>query len=233
MARRIAIVEDEPVILENYADALRREGYDVNTFPDRLSALSAFRVRLPDLALLDIRLGAESEGGYDLCRELRALSPTVPIIFLTARNSDVDVVSGLRVGADDYVSKDTSLPHLLARVAALLRRIDAMQAPPVAAETLARGALRLDIDRMRATWSGDALELTVTEFWILHALARYPGHVKTRGQLMDDANVLVDDATITSHIKRIRRKFERLDPGFRAIETVYGLGYRWSDEAGA
>jgi two-component system OmpR family response regulator len=227
----IAIVEDEAAIGENYAAAFRREGYEVRTFVERKSALTWFRTRLPDLALLDIRLGAEAEAGFELCRELRALAPTLPIIFLTARDSDFDVVSGFRLGADDYVSKDTSMPHLLARVAALLRRIDALRAPGAAAEVIRRGHLELDLDRMQVTWRGEPIALTVTELWIVHALARHPGHVKSRGQLMQEANVVVDDTTITSHIKRVRRKFESVDPGFEAIETAYGLGYRWSEAA--
>lgn len=228
VARVIAMVEDEPAILENYADAFRREGYEVKTFRDRLSALAWCRTRLPDLAVLDIRLGSEGEAGFDLCRDLRGLSASLPIIFLTARDSDLDVVSGLRVGADDYVSKGTSLPHLLARVAALFRRVDALREPVAVADVLERGALTLDLDRMHVTWKSQPVDLTVTEFWILNALARYPGHVKTRDQLMQEASVVVDDATITSHIKRLRRKFEQLDGEFESIETVYGLGYRWA-----
>ena len=229
MAHSIVLVEDEPVILENYSDALTREGYDVKAFMDRSSALTWCKTRLPDLAVLDIRLGREAEAGFDLCRELRAMSSSLPIIFLTARDSDVDIVSGLRVGADDFVSKDTSLPHLLARIAALFRRVDALREPARVADVLDRGDLRLDVDRMQASWKRSAVDLTVTEYWILHALARYPGHVKTRDQLMQDANILVDDATITSHIKRVRRKFEQLDADFSSIQTVYGLGYRWAE----
>ena len=228
MARVVALVEDEPAILENYTDALTREGYDVKAFLDARSALSWCRARLPDLAVLDIRLGNEAEAGFDLCRELRSLPSSLPIVFLTARDSDVDVVSGLRVGADDFVSKDTSLPHLLARIAALFRRVDALREPGKAAEVLDRGDLRLDQDRMQTTWKGHVIDLTVTEYWILHALARYPGHVKTRDQLMQEASVVGDDATITSHIKRVRRKFEAVDVDFDGIETVYGLGYRWT-----
>ena len=230
MARVVALVEDETAILENYSEALAREGYEVKAFVDARSALIWCRTRLPDLAVLDIRLGDEAEAGFDLCRELRAMSSSLPIIFLTARDSDVDVVSGLRVGADDFVSKDTSLAHLLARIAALFRRIEALREPNKTAEVLDRGNLRLDLDRMQATWKGSTLDLTVTEYWILHALARYTGHVKTRDQLMQEANVVVDDATITSHIKRVRRKFEAVDKNFAAIETVYGLGYRWTSD---
>lgn len=231
MGRSIAIVEDDDAIRENYAAILRRQGYDVTTYRARDSALDAFRLRLPDLAILDIGLGEEPEGGFELCRELRAMSATVPIIFLTARDSDLDAVSGLRLGADDYLTKVISMPHLLARVAALLRRVEALKTPSAAAAVLVRGRLILDIDRMTATWEGQGVPLTVTEFWIVHALVRFPGHVKQRAQLMDDANMVVDENTITSHIKRIRRKFLQLDTEFNCIEAVYGAGYRWMNEA--
>ena len=227
MSRRIAIVEDEAALRENYAEVFRRQGYEVSTFADRVRALGALRERLPDVAILDIGLGNEAEGGFDLCRDLRGLSPTLPIIFLTARDSDLDTISGLRLGADDYLTKDISLPHLLARVAALLRRVEALRRPEDASRIMQRGSLRLDPDRMSASWRGEAVPLTVTEFWIVHSLTRFPGHVKTRDQLMSDASVVVDDSTITSHIKRVRRKFQELDAGFDRIETVYAMGYRW------
>jgi len=227
MARRIAIVEDDPAIRENYADVLRRQSYEVTTFANRPDALRAMRIRLPDLALIDIGLGEEIEGGFALCRELRALSSTLPIMFLTARDGDLDTVSGLRMGADDYLTKDTSLPHLLARIAALFRRIEVMSAPPLAEDVLERGPLRLNLKRLQAHWGQQQVELTLTEFWIVHALAKFPGHVKDRDALMREANLTVDDSTITSHIKRIRRKFTALDAAFDAIESVYGMGYRW------
>ena len=227
MARRIAIVEDDPAIRENYADVLRRQGYEVAAFADRTEALKAIRTRLPDLALIDIGLAGEVEGGFALCRELRALSSALPIIFLTARDGDLDTVSGLRMGADDYLTKDISFPHLLARIAALFRRIEVMGAPSAAEDVLERGQLSLNLKRMEAHWSGQRVELTLTEFWIVHALAKFPGHVKDRDALMRDASITVDDSTITSHVKRIRRKFAALDPQFDSIQSVYGLGYRW------
>jgi len=230
MTRRIAIVEDERAIRENYRDALVSQGYEVMLFENRRQALDSLRSRLPDLALLDIGLGADVDGGFALCRELRALSPTLPIIFLTARDSDFDVVSGLRMGADDYVTKDVSLPHLFARIGALFRRIEAASESKETEEVLSRGSLTLDVARLLATWKGQRADLTLTEFWLVHALARHPGHVKDREALMNAARMLVDDSTITSHIKRVRRKFEAMDPGFDRIETVYGMGYRWDPE---
>ncbi len=228
MQRQIAIVEDEVAIRQNYTEALRRYNYRVQGYGDRPAALEAFRRRLPDLVIIDVGLGEDVEGGFELCRELRSLSRSLPIIFLTARDSDLDVISGLRLGADDYLTKDISLPHLVTRVAALFRRVEALSGDRGEERLLERGDLSLSADRMEVSWKGVPVPLTVTEFWIIHSLARHPGHVRTRQQLMDDANVLVDDQTITSHVKRIRRKFEALDGEFDQLHTVYGAGYRWS-----
>lgn len=230
MIRRIAIVEDEPAIRDNYNDALRRHGYDVVAHANAEMALTAFRTRLPDLALIDIGLGDDPDAGFTLTRELRAMSPGLPIIFLSARDSEFDIVAGLRLGADDYLTKDVSLPQLLARIAALLRRSDLAATPAEADEVIERGALVLDVGRMSARWNGERIDLTLTEFWIVHALARHPGHVRDREQLMRDANTVVDDGTITSHVKRIRRKFLAHDPAFDRIATVYGVGYRWDPD---
>ncbi len=229
MSKRVAIVEDEPAIRENYADVLKKQGYDVQTYSNRTEAMKAFELRLPDLALLDIGLEDEIDGGFELCRELRNMSATLPIIFLTARDSDFDVISGLRLGADDYLTKDIGLPHLTARIAALFRRTEALKAPPETESLIEHGKLCLDLNRFTVTWDKKPIDLTLTEFWLVHALARYPGHVKNRDQLMQESNVVVDDSTITSHIKRIRKKFIVFDSEFDAIETVYGMGYRWLD----
>ena len=230
MSRRIAIVEDEPALRENVADALRRHGYEVVTFASRPEALAALRTRLPDLALIDIGLGDDVDGGFALCRELRAMSARLPIIFLSARDSDFDIVAGLRLGADDYLTKDTSLPHLAARISALFRRSDLIDSPPASEDVMTRGPLTLDGKRLTSEWNGKRVDLTLTEFWMVHALARFPGHVKDRDSLMRDARIVVDDSTITSHIKRIRRKFQAIDPAFDRIASVYGMGYRWSAE---
>ena len=227
MRRRIAIVEDDPAIRANYAEALQKHGFEVAAYGDRESALGALRVRLPDLAIIDIGLGPDVDGGFALCRELRALSATLPILFLTARDSDFDIVSGLRLGADDYLTKDISLPQLLARIAALFRRADLQHQPQAAEERLERGALVIDLKRFSAAWRDQAVPLTLTEFWMVHALAKFPEHVKSREQLMREANLVVDDGTVTSHVKRIRRKFLAVDPAFDAIDTAYGMGYRW------
>lgn len=228
MKRLIAIVEDEPAIRDNYAAAFTREGYVVRTYGNRAQAMAAFAARLPDLAVIDISLEDEPEGGFELCRQLRGLSAELPIIFLTARDSELDAVSGLRLGADDFLTKDLSLAHLIARVNALFRRLDALRKPPGDdSQIIRRGPLTLDVERMRVEWESKVVLLSLTEFWIVHALARHPGHVKNRQQLMDAASVVLDDNTITSHVKRIRRKFQSIDPPFDALQTVYGMGYRW------
>ncbi|MDX1625399.1 MAG: proteobacterial dedicated sortase system response regulator [Wenzhouxiangellaceae bacterium] len=230
MRRNIAVVEDEEAIRENLCATIRRHGFDAQPFPDRVAAEQAFEAALPDLAIIDIGLGDEPEGGFELCRRLRARSSRLPILFLTARDSEIDAVSGLRLGADDFLNKDISSAHLMARIQALFRRADAAREESAAAdESLCRGALRIDRQRLEVRWNGRTVPLTVTEFWIVHALAERPGHVKTRGQLMDAANLFIDDATVTSHVKRIRRKFEAVDPDFAALSTVHGAGYRWQD----
>jgi two-component system OmpR family response regulator len=229
MKKLIAIVEDEPAIRDNYAAAFTREGYSVRTYGNRTQAMAAFAQRLPDLAVIDISLEDEPEGGFELCRELRARSAELPIIFLTARDTELDAVSGLRLGADDFLTKDLSLAHLIARVNALFRRVDALRRPHAVDQVVRRGPLTLDAERMQVEWNSEVVLLSLTEFWIVHALAKNPGHVKNRQQLMDAANVVLDDNTITSHIKRIRRKFQVLDQSFDAVQTVYGMGYRWVD----
>ena len=227
MPRHIVIVEDEDAIAQNYCDALRRQGYKVTHYRSRQEAVDAFNARLPDLAIIDVGLGDDIEGGFELCRDLRSRSAELPIIFLTARDSEFDVVSGLRLGADDYLTKDISQPHMLARITALFRRIDTLQAPKNQEAEIQRGKLNVNMDRMAAKWGDDLIDLTITELWIVHALAQHPGHVKNRQQLMDAANVVLDDNTITSHIKRIRKKFREFDDQFDAIQTAYGMGYRW------
>ncbi len=228
MRKHIALVEDEPAIRSNYADALLKQGYDVTAYANRNDAMARFKVRLPDLVLIDIGLGDEAEGGFDMCRELRGMSTTLPIIFLTARDSDFDAISGLRLGADDYLTKDITMPQLLARIAALFRRLDALRAPVNQNARLLHGDLMIDTNRLLVEWKGRKIDLTLTEFWIVHSLAHIPGYVKNREQLMGEANIFVDEGTVTSHIKRIRKKFKAIDPVFDCIETMYGMGYRWN-----
>lgn len=227
MGKKIALVEDEPSLQVNYREALERHGYEVCVYSNRPDAIAAFNTDLPDLAIIDVGLGNEAEGGFELCRQLRAMAPLLPIIFLTALDSELDTISGLRLGADDYLTKDISLAHLVARVVALFRRVDAHNQPDLPEDSVKTGGLMIDMKRMIATWNGKTVTLSVTELWMTHALAVHPGHVKSRQQLMDVANVVLDDATVTSHVKRIRRKFLAVDRDFDRIETAYGMGYRW------
>ena len=227
MARTIAIVEDEKAIRENYTDAFTRQGYAVNAYTTREQAMEQFRIRLPDLVVLDIALADDVDAGFEMCRELRSASKALPIIFLTARDSDFDAISGLRLGADDYLTKDTSIPQTLARISTLFRRVEALRSSNDEQDIRHVGKLSIDVDRVQVCWDAHPIDLTLTEFWIVNALAKRPGHVKTRDQLMDDAKVFVDDTTITSHIKRVRKKFRAIDTDFDCIETVYGMGYRW------
>lgn len=228
MAKYVALVEDEAAIRENYSDALEKHGYEVKSFSNRDTALKAFKQQLPDLAIIDIGLGDDVEGGFELCRELRGMSSSVPIMFLSARDSDLDTISGLRLGADDYLTKDISIAQVLARVTALFRRIEALQSDESKDDLRRVGDLSIDINSMRVEWKGNKIDFTLTEFWMLHSIAKIPGHVKNRDQLMQDANIFVDDGTVTSHIKRVRRKFEQVDSNFDCIETIYGMGYRWN-----
>ena len=226
MTKQILLVEDELILCDNYAKTIRENGYEVVTCHTKRQALEIINKRLPDLAILDIGLGDEMEAGFDLCREIRALSQTIPIIFLTARDSDVDAVSGLRLGADDYLSKDTSIHNLLARIAALFRRLEALESTSDIGQ-IKRGKLTVDTARFRIKWGDDIIDLSLTEFWIVHSLAKRVDHVKSKDQLMQDSNQVVADNTITSHLKRIRKKFKEADENFDQIETVYGVGYRW------
>lgn len=231
MKQHIVIVEDEPALAASYRDLLARQGYQVSVYTRAGDARAALAQQPPDLALLDVGLGNDTEAGFELCRELRTAYPLLPIVFLTARDTEIDIVSGLRLGADDYLTKDISQVHLLARITALLRRVAAFNAPEQHDHVLRRDELELNIDRLTARWQDNKVDLTYTEFWMLHALARHPGHIKSREQLMDAANVVLDDSTITSHVRRLRRKFEAIDPLFRQIETAYGLGYRWRSDS--
>ena len=227
---RIVLVEDEPALRDNYTLALSKAGFDVSGFADARSALVSIAERLPDMAIIDIGLGRDSEAGFELCRELREMSARLPIIFLSARDSELDIISGLRLGADDYLTKDISLAHLIARINTLLRRVDALAAPESEEAVVKVGKLELHPPRLAARWREQPVDLTVTEYWLVDCLARKPGQVKSRQQLMEAASLVLDDQTITAHIKRIRAKFMVLDNSFTSIQTVYALGYRWMDE---
>jgi two-component system response regulator ChvI len=229
----VAIVDDEENIRETVSFALRREGYPVELYAHGLEAWKAFQDKLPGLVILDILM--PEMDGLELCRRIRSKSESVPIIFLTSRDEELDRVLGLEIGADDYLCKPFSMRELLARVKVLFRRSALEQGAvraATAAEGLREGDLELDLQRYTVKWQGKPVTLTVTEFMMLHALVRYPGHVKTRKQLHQDGyphDAYVSDRTIDSHIKRLRRKLEEVDPAFDRIETVYGLGYRYRE----
>lgn len=229
MTYTIALVEDDERLRTNYTQALKREGYTVQSYTGRPEALAAFAQKLPDLAILDVMLGEEMEGGFDLCRELRRMSPTIPIIFLTARDSDLDKVSGLRLGAWDYLTKNTTtLDFLPVRISALFKMLEALQKPAEHTEkSLTAGNLRILEERKQVYWRDKQLDLTLTEFWLLFSLVRHPGHVKSHSQLMEAASVVVTNNAIAAHIRRIREKFRETDPQFEAIRAEYGMGYRW------
>lgn len=229
MSYRIALVEDDELLRANYTQALEREGYQVDSYGSRGEAQTAFKRQLPDLAILDVMLQDEMEGGFDLCRELRQASPTIPIIFLTARDSDLDRVSGLRLGAWDYLTKNTTtLDFLPVRISALFKMLEALKSAGNATEkSIEVGKLRIEEERKQVLWNGQPLNLTLTEFWLLLSLVRHPGHVKSHEQLMEAANVVVTNNAIAAHIRRIRDKFHDVDPDFDEIKAEYGMGYRW------
>lgn len=227
--RQVAIVEDEDGIRESVSYALVRDGHVATGYADGRAAWSAFAETLPDLVILDI--GLPGMDGLELCRRLRSRSEALPIIFVTSREEEFDRVLGLEIGADDYLCKPFSIRELLARVKALLRRasLAASREPSAPAARQTAGPLTLDADRYAATWRGHPVRLTVTEFLLLEALARRPGHVRTRDHLLSSAyphDTSASDRTIDSHVKRLRRKFQDVDPGFDAIEAVYRAGYR-------
>ena len=238
MSRRIAIVEDEAAIRENYADVLRKQGYEVQTYANRKDAMAAFDMRLPNLAIIDIGLENEIDGGFTLCQALRSMSETLPIIFLPARDNDFDTVSGLRMGADDYLTKPFSVAELSARVKALFRRVDAMSSSsgetsgPEELGELDTEGLRIDPARRRVFVWEQEVELTAREFDLLWHFASHPGRVFSRVQLLDKVwgyNHEGYEHTVNTHINRLRGKIEQDPARPEFIETVWGVGYRFRD----
>lgn len=233
MGNTIALVDDDQNILTSVSMALESEGFTVRTFKDGEEALRGLTQRMADLAVLDIKMPRLD--GMELLTRLRRIS-TLPVIFLTSKDDEIDEVLGLRMGADDYITKPFSQRLLIERIRALLRRQELAQdeTDPGSEASVVRGDLVLDGSRHLCTWKGKAVGLTVTEFLILKSLSTRPGHVKNRDQLMDAAygnSVYVDDRTIDSHIKRLRKKFKIADHEFDQIETLYGVGYRYRDAA--
>jgi two-component system response regulator ChvI len=232
---KIALVDDDRNILTSVSMTLEAEGFEVETYNDGQTALDAFGKRMPDLAVLDIKMPRMD--GMDLLQRLRQKS-SLPVIFLTSKDDEIDEVLGLRMGADDYVKKPFSQRLLVERIRALLRRQEAIASdaagePEAETRIMVRGHLVMDPLRHAVKWKGRDVSLTVTEFLLLQALAQRPGFVKSRDQLMDvayDDQVYVDDRTIDSHIKRLRKKMRTVDDDFSAIETLYGIGYRYNEE---
>lgn len=229
----IALVDDDRNILASVSIALEAEGYRVETYTDGASALDGLNQSTPDLAILDIKMPRMD--GMELLRRLRQRTD-MPVIFLTSKDDEIDELFGLKMGADDFIRKPFSQRLLVERVKAVLRRASPRDAAaakvPDAARTLERGQLVMDQERHTCTWKGEPVTLTVTEFLILYALAQRPGVVKSRNALMDaayDDQVYVDDRTIDSHIKRLRKKFKMVDDDFDMIETLYGVGYRFKE----
>ena len=230
----IALVDDDRNILTSVSMAMESEGYEVRCYTDGAAALAALTSQPPDLAVLDIKMPRMD--GMELLRRLRQQTD-LPVIFLTSKDEEIDEVLGLRMGADDYVRKPFSQRLLVERVRAVLRRREAAAAGETgelaeADRAISRGKLTLDPLRHSCTWENEPVTLTVTEFLILQALAQRPGFVKSRDQLMDaayDDQGYVDDRTIDSHIKRIRKKFRQVDDDFNSIETLYGVGYRYKE----
>ncbi len=231
MNRKVAIVEDDYDQRENYADALTGSGYEVSTYANRLDALNGMRQNMPDLAILDIMLENEMDGGFDLCRDLRTMSPTLPIIFLTARDSDIDRVSGLRLDAWDYLTKPLNMQYLSVRINSLFRIVDSLanqETPGANNPSLQIGDLSIDEESMSIRWQDQELSLTLTEFWLIESMARHPGHVKTYENMMQiTKQSYVERNTINGYIRRIRNKFKEIDPSFKHIQTVFGVGYKW------
>jgi len=231
MSHTVALVDDDRNILTSVSMALEAEGFEVRTYTDGAEALRGLTQRPPDLAVLDIKMPRMD--GLELLQRLRQ-SSQMPVIFLTSKDDEVDELMGLRMGADDYIKKPFSQRLLIERIRALLRRetLTRDKTVPEPGQVLTRGPLAMDGARHSCTWKGQPIDLTVTEFLLVKALAQRPGHVKSRDQLMDAAygeNVYVDDRTIDSHIKRLRKKFKAIDPDFAQIETLYGVGYRYKE----
>ncbi len=231
---QVALVEDDDVIRENYAEILTDEGFNVDAFCDRQEALSHIQKDIPDIAILDVGLHQDRDGGFKLCSDLRRLSPELPIIFLTSRDDEVDRISGLRLGADDYITKDIGINYLMVRIEALFHRIELLTKKEAENQTadkekLVLGSLEIDRVRLAAFWKEKALKLSLTQFWMLTELVTNPGEIKHYQKLMRAAKICVEPNTVTAHIKTIRDRFRSIDTEFECIRTERGAGYRWAE----
>ncbi|MEM9255741.1 MAG: response regulator transcription factor [Pseudomonadota bacterium] len=228
MKRRIAYVEDDRATREQYSCLLRQQGFQVTTYSDKEQAIQGIQRDLPDLVLLDVTHLDDRDAGYRICAKIRQASSETPIIFLTNRQTDIDRISGFRLGADDYISKQVSAEFLLVRIDALFHRIDALRKPRFRDERTIEYS-KLVIDNLRSTisWQGRPVELPLTHVWIVRELHRNEGRVCTTRQLMQAANVVVEPNTIAVYVKAIRRAFQNIDEDFSCIRTERGRGYRW------
>ena len=235
MNKAIAYVEDDDLIRENYAELLGESGFEVTTYSNSKDAMVAFSQKMPNLVLLDITLGRERDAGFQLCSDIRKLSSIVQIVFLTSHDGEIDKVSGLRLGADDYITKDVSIDYIVVRLEALFRRLESLgvrSEEPADTKTglQPESDLRdivLDRHRSKISWKGLDVDLPLTHYWIVECLASEPGQVKSHRELMHAANILVEPNTIVAHVKSIRACFMELDPEFDHIRTERGRGYRW------
>lgn len=235
--RRVLFVEDDTTLRENYTSLLKYHRLAVTACHDKQTALDAFEAGRFNVILLDVTLGDNYEAGFEICQHIRSIDPIVPVIFLTERDEDHDRISGLRLGADDYLSKTISSSYLAARITALMRRVDiltegqAAATPTPAAQTgITRGKLKIDDRLSTAYWDDTQLPISLTQFWILRDLASQPGVVRSVDDLMKAAQITVQPNTIVVHIKSIRNAIQRIDPTFAAIKSERARGYRWIDE---
>jgi two-component system OmpR family response regulator len=227
--RHLALVEDDDVIRANYVDLLSQAGFRVTAYAGKRDALQGF-ADLPDLVLLDITMGRERDAGFELCAELRRRSPTLPIIFLTSHDGEVDKISGLRLGADDYLTKDVSIDYLIVRIEALFRRRAALlvapqMLPPTHVST--NGRLAINEELSAVSWRDRRVNLPLTQFWMLRELTLQPGKVLSHADLMRAAKIVVEPNTVTAHVKAIRDAIRQIDADFDGIRTERGRGYRW------
>lgn len=227
MIANILFVEDDKIIRDNYTEFLKRAGFAVTEAVDQESALKLFNTEDYDLVLLDIALGSDTEAGFKVCNIIRGLSETMPVIFLTSLNSDIDKISGMRLGADDYITKDVSFEYLVVRIKTLLHRIQILTKSVEASNDLIYDNLVLNVDKLTAFWKKKRLDLSLTHIWLVHALICNQGRVCTVQQLMSAAKITVQPNTISVHINHIRQTFLSADPDFSAIKSERGMGYRW------
>jgi two-component system, OmpR family, response regulator len=226
MNRRILYMEDNETARQRYVQHLRGEGFDITPCASKHDAIRALQQDLPDIALLDVSHRGDRDAGYEICSEIRRISAEVPIIFLTNRHGELDRISGFRLGADDYISKEASMDYIVIRIDALPRRLDAVRSGR-GKKAPASNDIELDDLYSTVSWKGSQIDMPLTQFWIVRELCRHPGQVRSHRELMNAANIVVEPNTIAAHVKAIRNAFATLDPAFHCIRTERGRGYRW------